>query len=145
MARVGWYPLKDLEEFFHQQAARPAQHSHGARESVTSADWTPPVDISETAEAYRLEVELTGISRDDVDLSLNEGVLLIQGERPVPDDSGRRYHRLERPHGHFLRRFELPDTVDAGEITAEFDAGMLVLTLPRHRKQPAKTTQIPIR
>lgn len=145
MSRAGWYPMKELENYFRHHATRPPRESDGGRESVTSADWAPAVDISETAETYRIDVELTGVDRESVELSLNDGALLIQGERPVPEEAGRRYHRLERPHGHFQRRFELPDNVEATEITAELSEGMLQLTLPKHRHQPARATKIEIR
>lgn len=145
MSRAGWYPMKDLEHYFRHQAARSAQEPRGERESVTSSDWAPAVDISETAEAYRIEVELTGVTRESVDLCLNDGALLIQGERPVPEETGRRFHRLERPHGHFQRRFELPDNVESSEVCAELTDGMLLLTLPKHRRQPARATKIEIR
>lgn len=146
MSRQGWYPASDLEELIRQHQARtPVSGASGRHESVKNADWLPAVDASETAEAFVIEIELTGVGRDSIDVAVREGALVIQGERPVPDGSGRRYHRMERPRGHFIRRFELPDNVEMSGIDAEYADGMLVLTLPKHRDQPPETTRIQIR
>ena len=146
MNRHGWYPMKDLDEFLRQQRTHDeSRPTAERRESVRPADWTPAVDISESADGYLIEIELTGVNREAIEVTLREGSLIIQGERPVPEEPGRRYHRLERPRGHFLRRFELPENVEAAEIDGEVVEGVLRLSLPRHRNAPAQAARISIR
>jgi HSP20 family protein len=82
---------------------------------MTTADWTPAVDIAETADEYLINVELTEVSKDDVKISAREGVLTIEGQRKVEQPAGLNYHRLERGHGTFARRFTLPEDVELKE------------------------------
>ena len=78
---------------------------------VEAAGWTPPVDLYETSDAFIVSAELPGLSREDIDIRFHDGQLTLQGTRRKPDVPCERYHRVERGHGSFHRRFSLPSSV----------------------------------
>jgi HSP20 family protein len=104
----------------------------GEAEGVSNRSWTPPVDIRETAESLQLAVDLPGLRKEDVTITLENNVLTIAGERKL--DSEQRndtYHRLERSYGAFSRSFTLAPTVQSGRVDAAFEDGVLTITLPK--------------
>lgn len=110
----------------------------GDSESLTLADWTPAVDIQETQDAYVVNAELPDVRKEDVHVSVQEGVLMLSGERRQErEEKGTRYHRIERSYGRFERSFTLPESIDEKKINAAYRDGMLHLTLP---KMPASKT-----
>jgi HSP20 family protein len=132
-----WDPLREMEDLLERYGrARPASASAaapaagGRSEHLATADWHPVVDISETPEEYLVEAELPGVKREDVRVGVDEGVLTVQGRRdPRPDAAQRRYHRRERPCGHFARSFALPEAADVERISASFEDGVLRVSI----------------
>lgn len=119
--------------------------SPGSHEAMTRADWAPAIDIIETAEEFVVKAELTEVGRENIGISVNNGVLEIRGERTFDGDrEGLRYHRAERPYGSFARSFALPENVEEDQIHAEYREGMLYLHLPKHREHPSRAIQIPV-
>ena len=111
---------------------------------MTAADWTPTVDISETEAEYAIKAELPEVKKEDVKVTVEDGVLTIQGERKQEkEEKGKKYHRIERSYGRFVRSFTLPDTVDEGKVRAEYADGVLNLHLPKSEK--AKPKQIDVK
>ncbi|HTX24791.1 MAG TPA: Hsp20/alpha crystallin family protein [Steroidobacteraceae bacterium] len=108
-----------------------------------SSTWVPPVDITEYADRFELAVDLPGVDPDKVEITLEDGVLSISGER-VPDarradDSAETRMRTERGHGRFYRRFVLPETVDGERVQASGRNGVLAITIPKQAKaQPRR-------
>jgi HSP20 family protein len=89
------------------------------------ADWAPSVDISETDGAYQIKAEIPDVKKEDVKVTLEDGVLTIQGERKQEkEERGKKYHRVERSYGSFVRSFTLPDLVDEEKVKAEFKDGV---------------------
>jgi HSP20 family protein len=114
------------------------------KEVMTVADWIPTVDISETETEYAIQAELPGVNKADVKVTLENGVLTIQGERRQQQmDSGRKHHRIETSYGRFVRSFSVPDSVEAENVRAEYADGMLHLHLPKSEK--AKPRQIDVK
>ena len=107
----------------------------GGQGSPETSNWQPRVDICETSGEIIVEVELPGVRREDVRIEIEGDVLHITGERrTTAERQERNYYRLERHYGRFARQLRLPSTVDREGIRAEFDAGILIITLPkRHR------------
>jgi len=96
------------------------------------ADWVPAVDIIEEKDSFVLRADVPGVNPDDIDVSMDAGVLSLSGERHAiapSEDSG--VQRIERATGHFLRRFTLPDTADAEGITAKCTNGILEVSIPK--------------
>ncbi len=122
MAFTRWDPLRDLLAL-QERMERLSGHE--------ASGWTPPVDIFETAEAYVVSAELPGLERRDIDIRYHDGQLTLQGTRRAPDVPCERYHRVERGHGGFIRRFSLPTTIDAAAIAADLKDGVLTVTVPK--------------
>lgn len=114
-------------------------------ETVAVADWMPIVDILETNDNFEIHVELPGVERSAVKLSIEKGVLLISGQRPQGTRTeGIRYHRNERPYGRFERAFRVPDSVDEQKLEADLKNGVLTVRLPKVEKAKPKSIQISV-
>jgi HSP20 family protein len=101
-------------------------------EEVSNRGWMPPVDIQETEEAYRLTAELPGLTRDDINITLENNVLRLSGERKLEKDVKKEsYHRIERSYGAFSRSFTLPHLVSSEKVQAAFQDGVLTITVPK--------------
>lgn len=99
---------------------------------TTAARWIPPVDIIEEQDSFLLRADVPGVDSADIDVSMENGVLSVSGERRADErteDAGTQ--RIERATGRFLRRFTLPDTADAEGITAKSRNGILEVTIPK--------------
>jgi len=103
-------------------------------------DWSPAMDIREEDDRYILEADIPGVPREDIDISLEDSVLTIKGERTLNNAENREgYHRKERTHGCFVRQFTLPDTVNAEAISASVSNGVLAIGIPKQEKpEPRK-------
>ena len=108
------------------------------------SEWTPAVDIRETDQALTFAVELPGIKPKDVEVTTNDGVLTIRGERTTEWDEGEegRYHLVERNYGTFMRQFQLPQGVDGDKIEADVEDGMLRVRIPKTALPQAKQIRI---
>lgn len=105
--------------------------------------WVPPVDIQETGEAYLFHAELPGLTKDDINITLENNVLRLSGERKLEKDVKKdNYHRVERTYGTFSRTFTLPTQVEAEKVLAAFENGVLTLTVPK--AEQAKPRKIAI-
>jgi HSP20 family protein len=112
-------------------------------EEGLNAAWNPKVNIFENKDQLVLEAELPGMSRDDFDLSIENNVLTLKGERRFEKkDEGDNYHRIERAYGSFTRSFTLPATVTAENAKAEFNNGVLNVTLPKREETKARKIEI---
>lgn len=105
-------------------------------------EWVPAVDILEEDSGYTLTADIPGVSRKDVEISLEDGTLTVKGERKseteVPEEG---YRRRERIYGTFVRQFNLPDTVDTANISAKAEDGVLKIVIPKQEKpEPRKIT-----
>jgi HSP20 family protein len=108
--------------------------------TAVERDWTPAVDIREEEDRFVLVADIPGVSRKDVEITLDDGVLTVKGERRMTaEESGMEHHRRERVHGRFARQFTLPDTVDAEHISATVTEGVLEIVIAKAEKpQPRK-------
>ena len=112
-------------------------------EDVSSRTWVPPVDIQETADAYRLQAELPGLTREDIQITLENNVLRLSGERKFERDVKKEnFHRVERTYGTFSRAFALPQQVNAEGVQAGFENGVLTILVPK--AEQAKPRKISI-
>ncbi len=129
-------PFFRLMDSFFNQDLLPS-------EEVSNRTWMPPVDIQETADAYRLIAELPGLTKDDINITLENSVLRLTGERKLEKDVNKdSYHRIERTYGTFARAFTLPSLVTADKVEASFENGLLTLTIPK--AEQAKPRKISI-
>lgn len=104
---------------------------------------SPAIDINETDAAIELTAELPGLSEDDVEIELRDRRLTLRGQKNVTHDDGGDLRISERSYGSFARTMTLPDTVDVEKITAEFDKGVLHITMPKTEpKEPSRTIKV---
>lgn len=146
-ALMRWDPFRELEEMsdrLNRMFARPATRTNG-KETIIVADWTPTVDISETDGEYQIKAEIPDVKKEDVKVTLEDGVLTIQGERKQEkEEKGKKYHRVERSYGSFVRSFSLPDLIDEEKVKAEFKDGVLNLHLPKSEKAKPKAIEVKV-
>jgi HSP20 family protein len=111
----------------------------GKEEKLTVSEWMPRVDIVEDEKEFLVKAELPEMKREDVKVTVEEGVLTITGERKLEkEEKGKKYHRVESEYGSFLRSFALPTAVVADKVAAEFKDGVLKVHLPKDVKAEAK-------
>jgi HSP20 family protein len=103
------------------------------------------VDISETDAEYLVKAEIPEVDKKDVKVTVQDGLLTIQGERTrEKEEKGRKFHRVERSYGTFMRTFDIPDGVDEGKLKAEFKDGMLLVHLPKTEKAKTKAIEVKV-
>ncbi|HUF77563.1 MAG TPA: Hsp20/alpha crystallin family protein [Thermoanaerobaculia bacterium] len=112
-------------------------------EDVSNRAWTPAVNIRETDNAFFVEAELPGMTKDDIEITLENNMLKLSGERRFEKDTKEEnYHRVERSYGTFLRTFSLPSQVDSEGVKAAFKEGVLTIEIPK--AEEAKPRKIAI-
>ncbi len=112
-------------------------------EEIRLGPWSPAVDIRETPEALIFQVELPGMDKDDIEITLENRVLSLRGEREFSrDDTKETYHRVERAYGQFTRSFGLPTDIATDEVKAAFAEGVLTIELPK--AETAKSRRVAI-
>ena len=143
MSIVRYDPLREAmqqmrHQLFHQHFDQPYEETHAA-----GGGWLPLVDVFEDSEGITLKVELPEVDANDVDIQLEGNALTLRGERKLENvDKQEGYHRVERSYGAFSRRFTLPSTVEAANVTAQSRDGLLRIFLPK--KAETKPRQIKV-
>jgi HSP20 family protein len=146
-----WDPFQDLRGAQAQMAQMDpmspmpahALGLHAQQGSATATAWAPALDISERKDAYLVAVELPGVEADDLEITFEDGLLTIQGERHFAHDSSeQQFHRVERRYGAFRRAITLPAQVEAEQIEASFDNGVLQIVVPKMEEAKAKRIQV---
>jgi len=117
----------------------------GETHSLTVADWSPEVDISEDDRGYLLKADLPEMKKDDVRVTVEDGILCVFGERKgEKEDQKRKFHRVERSFGNFRRSFTLPEDADSTKVTAEFRDGVLKIQLPTTAIARSKAIEVKV-
>jgi HSP20 family protein len=143
-----WNQLRQLEALQHGLGSlfsrAPAQWPEGQDEPLAVAEWAPLVDISEDDKEYLIKAELPEVKKENVKVTAEEGTLTITGERKFEkEEKGKKYHRVERSYGSFVRNFSLPDDASPAKVSAEFKDGVLTVHLAKTEK--AKPQQIEVK
>ena len=148
MTLVRWDPFRELEDVsdrLNRMFAHSAASRTNGKETMIVSDWTPSVDISETDGEYQIKAEIPDVKKEDVKVTVEDGVLTIQGERKhEKEEKGKKYHRIERSYGSFVRTFSLPDVIDDEKVKAEFKDGVLNLHLPKSEKAKPKAIEVKV-
>jgi HSP20 family protein len=146
---ITWDQLKEMEEAAQNRFNRflggfPNRMGSGETHSLTVADWSPEVDISQDDHEYLIKADLPEMKKDDVRVTVEDGILCVSGERKgEQEDHKRKFHRTERSFGSFRRSFTLPEDADSTQVTAEFSDGVLKVHLPTTAK--ARSTALEIK
>jgi len=115
-------------------------------DGLQTTSWNPLVDVTENDHAYLLNVELPGVSRNDVKIVVQDNQLTIRGEKKQEKESkNSNYHRVERSYGSFQRTFTLPTTVKAEKIEANYNEGVLTITVPKAEEAKAKEIEVKVK
>jgi len=144
MAIVRWSPFRDLISV-QQELNRLFDDLMSRRLEAggEGAMWVPAVDISETADAVRVQLEIPGVQKEDVKVSVTNNVLTVRGEKKMEKEvKEENYHRIERAYGSFVRSLELPTVVAADKVKATYENGVLTVVLPK--SEEVKPKEIPI-
>jgi HSP20 family protein len=129
-------PLRDLRAW--QERLERLAHPH-------QEPWTPPIDVYETPSAYVVAIEMPGVSREQVELAVEDNRLTVRGRRPESQPRGAgsvHYHLVERGCGTFARSFEFGQTVDVDGVSADLAEGVLTVTLPKVVPPPARRIDV---
>jgi HSP20 family protein len=111
---------------------------------IDTVHWTPRVNVEENDGGFELTAEVPGMKKEDISIDVKDRTLTISGERKLEEEKkDKNYHVCERSYGEFSRTFTLPDNVDAGKIEAEYDQGVLKLSIPK--KEEAKPKEIKVK
>lgn len=139
---VRWDPFRDLVTL-SDRLNRALSDSTGTSSSTSYGAWSPPVDIFERADGLVIRAEIPGVSKDDIDVRIENNVLTLHGERRREEGFDETAaHRLERVYGSFTRSFSLPTTVDAAKISASYRDGVLEIVLPKAEEAKPKRIQV---
>src|SRR4030095_16058707 len=148
---ITWNQLREMEEATQNRFNRflggfPNRIGSGeTHSSLTVADWSPEVDISQDDREYLLKADLPEMKKDDVRVTVEDGVRSLSGERKSEkEDHKRRFHRIERAVGNFRRSFTLPEDADSTKVTAEFRDGVLKIHLPTTTKARSKALEVKV-
>jgi HSP20 family protein len=147
---ITWNPLRELDEAQNRLnrfflGGFPNRMGSGETHSLAVADWSPEVDISEDDRGYLLKADLPEMKKDDVRVTVEDGILNVSGERRTEkEDQKRKFHRIERSYGTFRRSFTLPEDADSTKVTAEFRDGVLKVHLPTTTKARSKALEVKV-
>jgi HSP20 family protein len=146
MRVIRWEPFRDVDDMFDRFVAETVRR--WPRQGVTaqpSQEWAPAADVSETEGEYLIKAELPEVRREDVSITVQDGVLTLAGERKQEKrEDQEKVHRIERYYGAFARRFALPENADEQGIKAESRDGVIVIHIPKQRVVEPQPRQIQI-
>jgi HSP20 family protein len=145
MSLIRWNPFGDVDTLFNRLLpGNFIRWSHLAPQSTAGTlEWSPSADISETEQEYVIRAELPAVKKEDVQVTVDDGMITIKGERKQQKvDNNEKYHRVESVYGSFERSFSLPENVNADTIRCESKDGILTVHIPKTEGQKHKPKQI---
>jgi HSP20 family protein len=154
MSLIRWNPTRDLATFpsdiFTMQREMNKMFDNffrgGDEPGLLSSNWIPAVDVAEEDNEYVVKIELPGVNKDDVKITLESNILTIRGEKKAEKETKEKnYHRMERSYGSFQRSFTLPTSVKNDKIDAEYNNGILSITLPKAEEAKPKQIEVKVK
>jgi HSP20 family protein len=134
--------MSPFDRLFNDEVLRPFRMFEEMAETLNERGWAPAVDIRETEEAYEVLADLPGFDKKNVDITLENNILTLRGERKWEGEEEKQaYRRIERAYGEFSRSFSLPTQVDAETVEAKFTDGVLTIKIPKaEESKPRRIT-----
>ena len=143
-----WDPMQDIQEFEKRLSSwmgRAPMAKDQDREPMRVMEWAPLVDISEDDKEYVIKADLPEVDKNDVKISVQDGVMAISGERKYEkEEKGKKYHRVERSYGSFERSFTVPADAEEDKVSAQFKDGVLTVHLPKGETAKPKRREIKV-
>lgn len=144
-----WDPFKELNEMESRLATMfgraPVRKSGEKDEAMTVAEWAPLVDITEDEKEYLIKAQLPEVKKDDMKVSVQDGILTIAGERKSEkEEKNKKFHRVEWAYGSFSRSFTLPEDADAEKVAGDFKDGVLKVHVPKSEKAKPKKIDVKV-
>lgn len=144
-----WDPFKELNEMESRLATMfgraPVRKSGEKDEAMTVAEWAPLVDITEDEKEYLIKAQLPEVKKDDMKVSVQDGILTIAGERKSEkEEKNKKFHRVEWAYGSFSRSFTLPEDADAEKVAGDFKDGVLKVHVPKSEKAKPKKIEVKV-
>jgi len=146
MRVIKWEPFRDVDDMFERFFAETMRRvPRQAAQSPQASEWAPLADVSETEGEYLIKAELPEVRKEDVSITVQDGILTLAGERKQElREDQEKAHRIERYYGSFARRFALPENADQQGISAESRDGLIVIRIPKQRVVEPQPRQIQI-
>ncbi len=146
MRVIKWEPFRDVDDVFDRFLAETMRRwPRPAAESRAALDWAPAADVSETEAEYLIKADLPEVRKEDVSITVQDGVLTLSGERRQEKrEESEKLHRVERVYGSFARRFALPENADEQGIRAESRDGVILIHIPKQKVVQPQPRQIEI-
>lgn len=156
MSLVRWNPVRDLATFpadilgmqreMNKMFDRFFRGGTVDNGDLIPTSWLPAMDLVENDNTYVAKVELPGVSKDDVKITLQDNTLTIRGEKKSEKETKEaNYHHLERSYGAFQRSFALPGSVKSDKVEAEYKDGILTITLPKSEESRRKQIDVRVK
>jgi len=145
MKLVRWNPFLELEDMSERLNRLTGHSVWPGKESLVTAEWSPVVDIQETDKEYLIKAELPEMKKDDVKIFIKDGVLTIEGERKQEkEETDKKFHRIERSYGKFMRCFGMPGDADDKSVKAEFANGLLCVHLGKGAAAKPRSIEVKV-
>jgi HSP20 family protein len=146
MRVIKWEPFREVDDVFNRFFAETLRHwPRSNAEARPAFDWAPLADVSETETEYLIKADLPAVRKEDVSVTVQDGVLTLSGERRQEQHAeSEKLHRVERSYGSFARRFALPENADEQGIRAESRDGVLLIHIPKQKVEQPQPRQIEI-
>jgi HSP20 family protein len=146
MSLIKWQPFGDFDDAFNRlMPSLFSRFPRSATENGGKFEWAPSADISETDQEYLIRAELPAVKKEDVKVTLDQGMITIHGERTEDKETkDEKFHRVESFRGAFSRSFSVPDNIDDKGIRAESKDGVLTIRLPKTKASTAKTVEVKV-
>jgi HSP20 family protein len=147
MRVIKWEPFRDVDDVFNRFFAETLRRwpAVATGEANPAFDWAPAADVTETEAEYLIKADLPEVRKEDVSITVQDGVLTLAGERRQEKrEETEKLHRVERRYGSFMRRFSLPENADEQGIRAESKDGVILIRIPKHKVVQPQPRQIEI-
>ncbi len=147
MSLIRREPFRDMDDFFNRVMAGPSLRwpRFMMEDNGRAMEWAPSADISETDKEFLIKAELPAVKKEDVHVTVENGLITIRGERKhEKEDKSEKQHRVERFYGTFERSFALPENVNTAAIQAESKDGVLTVRIPKTKGEAPKAIQVSV-
>jgi HSP20 family protein len=145
MSLIRWEPFTAMDDMFSRFPNLLGRWPRVSGNTEASLDWSPSVDISETGQEYLIRATLPAVKKEDVEITVDDGMLTLSGERRQKEEQkDEKFHKVESFYGSFSRSFALPDAIDSAAIRAESKEGVLTIHVPKTRVEARNPTTIKV-